>query len=88
MNDILKRQIKVGDIVAYATRCGNSGSLHLGYVYEMGSKNESIKIYVLGGGFISVNPDKFKKTELFYEDRIIVIAEHKTTEDLTEYIIK
>ncbi len=87
MLDILQNEVKKGDIIAYATRDGNSAALRLGYVYQL-NMDDTINIYVLGGGYVRSNIDKLKKTKLYYGNRLIIIENNVPEDSLINYIIE
>lgn len=70
MNDLIGNKLNTDDVIAYATRTGNSGALHIGYIYEI-TKDDCAKVYVLESEWSDRDYKKLGKAKLIYEDRIV-----------------
>jgi len=73
--DLFNCELKVGDVVAYSTRLGNSSSLHIGYVIEL-QLDDAPKVYMLLSNFKHSNFEKPKKTK-FYTSNYVILDKNK-----------
>jgi len=85
MKDLIGHEIKPDDVIAYATRTGNSGGLHIGYIYEI-TKDDCAKVYVLESAWSDRNYKKLQKAKLIYEERIVLLD--KGSEGVQELLKK